>query len=1098
MAKGGWLGLLVALVTSRALAQVEPDPRAPESSSSPTSGASDLPTLTPTSDALQPLLGLPIGRVTVRAEAAPWRSEFPAPSVAAGTRLAPEVVRRLIADMMLTGAYASVEAEALREGDTVTLELVTHSRRILSNLKLQGVDDEMAVLAALDLHLDDELTPESVTSLPERLRRWYAQQGYPKAIVTATLLETDDPLKVALRLDVSKGALQVVTRRVFVVTPEAARPQLEPLLAAHPATAGTPLVERTLEEADHALRNHLIENGWRLATVSHHWKQQPGGPVLTVEVHSGPLVVLRFDGLRAFDAEELRDALSPKEGQTPTLTSLAESLQLHYRRYGYLDASVYAQVIDRPDGTVRTITFKVHEGQRVRVTSREFPCLGGAQPSVNLNQEIDGFLAEQLPDDGALTPVHPLTLDAMVAPGRPPRSYVEPRRVDAYGTFEPETWVKLTEHLQGLLRSEGYLSAQVGPASLRRRPCAPESPPGRCYPVGVLATNSAKCSMDRLGVPVGDPPPAPASCFDNPLTATHCEADATLSLPVRLGPRTELYDVSFEGNRELDEQSLMDASELELGKPANMLELENARRRILDAYAEEGFAFADVAVALDLSPDQQKGRARFTVSERARVRVSEIVIRGAERTSEALIRRRFALAPGKIYRRRYVRATEERLATLGVFSSITVELEDPHIPARDKRVIVTVVERPTQYVEARPGFSTGEGFRVGFEYGHRNIASEAIGFTLRLHLGYLPSPMILERDVRKKFDELSLAERLERNVTARFAFPEVGLGPLFPATLELIDVRDNARDFGLTRDASIGTLIFRPRRNLSTQISASLERNDATIFGNDAKGALRDYVEAHPTYRNIFRVPEGASLAVAERLAVTWDRRDDPLGAKRGTYVSASAEHVHATPLDGAAAGGSDIFSPTNSDFLRLDQRIAGYLPVSHHGSSIALSLGFGLNTQLQAGSRTYPDRLFFLGGVDSLRGFLQDSLVPEDVAAQLLNPSSNLTLRQVVIRGGDLYINPRLELRTPINGSLTMGWFIDSGNLWARPDRFNPLQLRYAVGTGLRIGTPIGPLAFDYGFNVDRLGHELGLGSLRRYRYWEDLGAFHFSVGLF
>ena len=44
---------------------------------------------------------------------------------------------------------------------------------------------------------------------------------------------------------------------------------------------------------------------------------------------------------------------------------------------------------------------------------------------------------------------------------------------------------------------------------------------------------------------------------------------------------------------------------------------------------------------------------------------------------------------------------------------------------------------------------------------------------------------------------------------------------------------------------------------------------------------------------------------------------------------------------------------------------------------------------------------------------------------------------------------------------------------------------LRYALGAGLRIGTPIGPLAFDYGFNLIR-------------RPWEDVGAFHFSIGLF
>jgi outer membrane protein assembly factor BamA len=58
-------------------------------------------------------------------------------------------------------------------------------------------------------------------------------------------------------------------------------------------------------------------------------------------------------------------------------------------------------------------------------------------------------------------------------------------------------------------------------------------------------------------------------------------------------------------------------------------------------------------------------------------------------------------------------------------------------------------------------------------------------------------------------------------------------------------------------------------------------------------------------------------------------------------------------------------------------------------------------------------------------------------------------------------------------------------------------LLLRYAVGTGVRIGTPIGPLVFDYGFNVHRVLDEL-YPERANQRLWEDIGAFHFSIGLF
>jgi outer membrane protein assembly factor BamA len=359
--------------------------------------------------------------------------------------------------------------------------------------------------------------------------------------------------------------------------------------------------------------------------------------------------------------------------------------------------------------------------------------------------------------------------------------------------------------------------------------------------------------------------------------------------------------------------------------------------------------------------------------------------------------------------------------------------------------------------------------------------------------------LILEDDVRLKYRDLGIGERLERRNTATVEFPEIGLGPQFRLSLEGVDVRDNARDFGLTKDAGIATVSFLPERRISLQLAGSLERNNALIFGEEQKGALDAYLAMNPNQRNAFRVPEGTTFVIAERFAATWDRRDNPLGATSGTVVSASLEHVSARPIEEQPGGltGQSAFDATDSRFLRFQSRLAGYLRLSSRGLSLAMSFRWGLNHQLREGSRTYPDRLFFLGGVDSLRGFLQDSLVPEDLAEKLLDPDSGLGIDQVVIRGGDVFVNPRVELRVPVTENVQTALFIDSGNLWADPDSIDPLRLRYATGSGVRIGTPIGPLVFDYGFNLERLLDAID-SSRARQRYWESIGAFHFSIGLF
>jgi outer membrane protein insertion porin family len=467
-----------------------------------------------------------------------------------------------------------------------------------------------------------------------------------------------------------------------------------------------------------------------------------------------------------------------------------------------------------------------------------------------------------------------------------------------------------------------------------------------------------------------------------------------------------------------------------------------------------------------------------------------------------------ALKVGELYRRSLVRRTEELLATLGVFATITVGFEDPYIPAREKVVVITVVERRPQYLDVRPGFSTGEGFRITFEYGHRNLGGEAIQLTLRSQLGYLPDALILEDDVRAKYDLLSDGERLERRNTATIEFPEIGLGPLFRLSVEGVDVRDNARDYGLTKDAGIVTLIFRPDRRFSVQLGGSLELNNAAIFGEDqVKCALQQYAQ-RTGQGNTFRVPEGKTVAVAERIGFTWDRRDNPLGATSGTLLSAGVEHVRASPV-GEDEGGisqeacpqsENVFRATTSDFLRWTNRLAGYIPLNDKGLAIAASFRWGYNQQLRSlasDSRTYPDRLFFMGGVDSIRGYPQDSLVPQDVADELLRTGSTLTLQQVVIRGGDFFVNPRTELRIPLSTNVQTALFVDAGNLWTDPNEVEPFRLRYAFGSGLRVATPIGPLVFDYGFNAERVLDRLNPDRLNK-RFWEDLGAFHFSIGLF
>jgi outer membrane protein assembly factor BamA len=246
---------------------------------------------------------------------------------------------------------------------------------------------------------------------------------------------------------------------------------------------------------------------------------------------------------------------------------------------------------------------------------------------------------------------------------------------------------------------------------------------------------------------------------------------------------------------------------------------------------------------------------------------------------------------------------------------------------------------------------------------------------------------------------------------------------------------------------------------------------------------------------------------VAARIVVTWDRRDTAFNAHRGTYIAAGVEQVNSYPVQGTA----DPRSQFEGHFLRLTQTIAGYIPITSKISFAAeIRLGEIVNVapcvapfDRSVGSTpycTYPDRLFFMGGFDSMRGWLQDTFIPQEYADQIAggNLKCDQSTCQVPLRGGNLMVNPRFELRFPVRAPFDAAIFSDFGNLWYNPDyifaahvattdRPPPrISMRADVGAGVRVETPVGPLVFDYGINVTRRSS------------YEDFGAFHFAIGLF
>ena len=111
--------------------------------------------------------------------------------------------------------------------------------------------------------------------------------------------------------------------------------------------------------------------------------------------------------------------------------------------------------------------------------------------------------------------------------------------------------------------------------------------------------------------------------------------------------------------------------------------------------------------------------------------------------------------------------------------------------------------------------------------------------------------------------------------------------------------------------------------------------------------------------------------------------------------------------------------------------------------------------------ARVPRERRFYIGGVNSLRGFGENS-IPGD--------------------GGLAMLLANAELRVPLAGPFGAEFFVDAGNVWARPEYVRlasfvgpwdarhgqPGDLRYSYGVGARLLLPFGPLRLDMAWSDD------------------------------
>jgi outer membrane translocation and assembly module TamA len=119
----------------------------------------------------------------------------------------------------------------------------------------------------------------------------------------------------------------------------------------------------------------------------------------------------------------------------------------------------------------------------------------------------------------------------------------------------------------------------------------------------------------------------------------------------------------------------------------------------------------------------------------------------------------------------------------------------------------------------------------------------------------------------------------------------------------------------------------------------------------------------------------------------------------------------------------------------------------------------------------------YFLGGATSIRGWGRYEVSPLSGSGLPLGGNSMLAFSE--------------EIRAVIQGNLGAVLFVDGGNVWNEEWNVKLRDLRYAIGSGLRYQTPVGPVRFDVARQLNPIpGLLLRDGPERR--HWR----IHFSIG--
>ncbi|HEX7052073.1 MAG TPA: BamA/TamA family outer membrane protein [Longimicrobiales bacterium] len=521
---------------------------------------------------------------------------------------------------------------------------------------------------------------------------------------------------------------------------------------------------------------------------------------------------------------------------------------------------------------------------------------------------------------------------------------------------------------------------------------------------------------------------------------------------------------------------------LQVGAPLSLPMLEATRDSLANALRNNGYPHAEVLSGYTIpAASPLEAQVRFEVIPGTPARFGEVEITGNRQVSDDVIRRLLTFHEGQPYRRDELLRSQTNLFGLDVFTHASIQ---PLLDAGPDSIIpirVQVNEGDIHRVRVGAGVNEMDCVNAEGQWASRNFLGGARRLQLRARVAN-----VLTRRLGGDFPcgdtGTGIYGELSGLLTADFTQPwflgprnTLGIGLLIERrSFPEIFVR-NARGGHITVTRSLGSrtslaLGYRPEL---TRLESSNELFFCINFiacGAEQIGTLRTSHWLAPVALTFVR-----------------DRSNSPFTPTAGYTLQLDAEYA-------AGWTGSDFAYTRWVGDLSWYRRLASGVVLASHlrpgwarafeGTGDADLLGLN------------PQKRFFAGGANSVRGFGQFRLGPKVLVVDesvLATPNTSLDvpwygctpeeIRDLVCDagvlaeqqpgeftprpvGGSVLIEGNAEIRFPLVGDKWRGAaFVDFGQVWQDEDAVDIEDVVFTPGVGIRYHSPIGPIRLDVGY---------------------------------